>query len=179
MSDDDKAKPSKSVMGNLPATRPTRMARRRDGDPVSRDEETPAAPRAAAGSQPKAAATKSRPKAAGTGAKSRPKAASKATAKPKAAPRTAAKPKARRAATPEAGAGRGAKKPRAVRSGSPSLAEAKKGSTRTPRRAPAPTPPKGAELVTTAVQATGELAKIGLTLGRQAVKRAAKRLPKP
>ena len=26
MSDKDKAKPSKSVMGNLPATRPTRMA---------------------------------------------------------------------------------------------------------------------------------------------------------
>jgi hypothetical protein len=33
--------------------------------------------------------------------------------------------------------------------------------------------------VTTAVQATGELAKIGLTLGGQALKRAARRLPKP
>ena len=36
MSDEDKAKPSKSVMGNLPSTRPTRMARRRDGDPRDR-----------------------------------------------------------------------------------------------------------------------------------------------
>ena len=35
MSDEDKGKPAKSVMGNLPSTRPTRMARRRDGDPVS------------------------------------------------------------------------------------------------------------------------------------------------
>jgi hypothetical protein len=33
--------------------------------------------------------------------------------------------------------------------------------------------------VTTAVQATGELAKIGLTLGGQALKRAVDRLPKP
>jgi hypothetical protein len=33
--------------------------------------------------------------------------------------------------------------------------------------------------VTTAVQATGELAKIGLTLGSQALKRAARRIPKP
>jgi hypothetical protein len=142
MSDKDKAKPSKSVMGNLPATRPTRMARRRDGDPLSRAEEAPAKPRAST--------------------KARPKPAAKSPAKTKAA-----------------AAGEKAAKPRAVRSGSPSLAAAKKKSARTPRRPPAPDPPKGAELVTTAVQATGELAKIGLTLGRQAVKRAAKRLPKP
>ena len=131
MNDKDKAEPSKSVMGNLSATRPTRMARRRDGDPVTRAEEAPKPARASAKAKPKAAA------------------------------------------------GEKASKPRAVRSGSPSLAAAKKKSTRTPRRPPAPDPPKGAELVTTAVQATGELAKIGLTLGRQAVKRAAKRLPKP
>jgi hypothetical protein len=156
MSDKDKAKPSKSVMGNLPATRPTRMARRRDGDPVTRAEEAPAKPRSS---------TKARPKAA---AKSPAKAKAKAKAS---TTRSAAKPKA--------AAGEKATKPRAVRSGSPSLAAAKKKSARTPRRPPAPDPPKGAELVTTAVQATGELAKIGLTLGRQAVKRAAKRLPKP
>jgi hypothetical protein len=156
MSDKDKAKPSKSVMGNLPATRPTRMARRRDGDPVSRAEEAPAKPRAS---------TKARPK---------PAAKSPAKTKAKAKPSTT-----RPAAKPKAAAGEKAAKPRAVRSGSPSLAAAKKKSARTPRRPPAPDPPKGAELVTTAVQATGELAKIGLTLGRQAVKRAAKRLPKP
>ena len=142
MSDEDKGKPSKSVMGNLPSTRPQRMARRRDGDPVSRAAAKP---------------TRATPKAVGkpaTPAKPKPKAKATQAAEPKAAP-----------------------KPRAVRSGSPSLAAKKK--SKSPRREPAPSPPSGTELVTTAVQATGELAKIGLTLGGQAIKRAAKRLPKP
>ena len=142
MSDEDKGKPSKSVMGNLPSTRPQRMARRRDGDPVSRAAAKP---------------TRATPKAVGkpaTPAKPKPKAKATQAAEPKAAP-----------------------KPRAVRSGSPSLAAKKK--SKSPRREPAPSPPSGTELVTTAVQATGELAKIGLTLGGQALKRAASRLPKP
>ena len=155
MSDKDKAKPSKSVMGNLPSTRPTRMARRRDGEPVSGNGEAEAKPR------PKAA-----PKTARKPTRATPKAVGKPTAK--------AAPKAKAAAGPKAGSG---SKPRAVRSGSPSLDAAKK--SRAPRRKPAPAPPKGTELVTTAVQATGELAKIGVTLGRQALKRAARRLPKP
>ncbi len=142
MSDEDKAKPSKSVMGNLPSTRPQRMARRRDGDPVSRAAAKP---------------TRATPKAVG-------KPATPAKPKPKPKPAEAAAPKA-------------APKPRAVRSGSPSLAAKKK--PKSPRREPAPSPPSGTELVTTAVQATGELAKIGLTLGGQALKRAASRLPKP
>jgi len=141
MSDEDKAKPSKSVMGNLPSTRPQRIGRRRDGDPVSRAAAKP---------------TRATPKAVG-------KPATPAKPKPK--------PKAAQAAEPKA-----APKPRAVRSGSPSLAKKKPSS---PRREPAPSPPSGTELVTTAVQATGELAKIGLTLGGQALKRAASRLPKP
>jgi hypothetical protein len=86
--------------------------------------------------------------------------------------------KAGQKAKPKVAADAAAPKPRAVRSGSPSLDAAKK-PRRAPRRRPAPTPPKGAELVTTAVQATGELAKIGLTLGGQAIKRAVDRLPKP
>jgi len=135
MSDKDKSKPSKSVMGNLPATRPTRMGRKRDGEPVAK--------------------------------------ATRASAKPKA---TAKKPAGRPAAKPRAGSA--SPKPRAVRSGSPSLDAATPKKPRAHRR-PAPKPPKGAELVTTAVQATGELAKIGLTLGGQALKRAARRLPKP
>jgi len=141
MSDEDKAKPSKSVMGNLPSTRPQRIGRRRDGDPVSRAAAKP---------------TRATPKAVGkpaTPTKPKPKAKAAQAAEPKAAP-----------------------KPRAVRSGSPSLAKKKPSS---PRREPAPSPPSGTELVTTAVQATGELAKIGLTLGGQALKRAASRLPKP
>ena len=154
MSDKDKAKPSKSVMGNLPSTRPTRMARRRDGDPVSGagEAKTPARSKAAAKTARKP--TRATPKAVGK-------------------PATKAAPKAKAAAGPKATSG---SKPRAVRSGSPSLDVAKKPRA---RRAPAPQPPKGAELVTTAVQATGELAKIGLTLGSQALKRAARRLPKP
>ena len=146
MSDEDKGKPSKSVMGNLPSTRPQRMARRRDGDPVSRAAAKP---------------TRATPKAVG-------KPATPDKPKPKPTP----KPKAAQAAEPKA-----APKPRAVRSGSPSLAAKKK--SKSPRREPAPSPPSGTELVTTAVQATGELAKIGLTLGGQALKRAASRLPKP
>jgi hypothetical protein len=140
MSDEDKAKPSKSVMGNLPSTRPQRIGRRRDGDPVSRAAAKP---------------TRATPKATGKPA---------TPAKPKAKPAESAAPKA-------------AAKPRAVRSGSPSLAAKKK--PKSQRREPAPSPPSGTELVTTAVQATGELAKIGLTLGGQALKRAASRLPKP
>jgi len=135
MSDEDKGKPAKSVMGNLPSTRPTRMARRRDGDPVS----------------------------GSAGAKPEPK--------PKAAQKRAPKPKT--ATAKSSGA-----KPKAVRSGSPSLDAAKK-QPRAASKPAAPEPPKGTELVTTAVQATGELAKIGLTLGSQALKRAARRIPKP
>jgi hypothetical protein len=157
MSDKDKAKPSKSVMGNLPSTRPTRMARRRDGEPVSGTGEAKPRPKAAAKTARKP--TQATPKAVG-------KPAAKSASKPKAA----ARPKA------TAGTKASGSKPRAVRSGSPSLDAKKK--PRTPRRAPAE-PPKGTELVTTAVQATGELAKIGLTLGSQALKRAARRLPKP
>ena len=157
MSDEDKGKPAKSVMGNLPSTRPTRMARRRDGDPVS----------GSAGAKPE-------PK---------PKAAPKPEPKPKAAPKRAPKPKAAAAkssgAKPKAATAKSSgAKPNAVRSGSPSLDAAKK-QPRAASKPAAPEPPKGTELVTTAVQATGELAKIGLTLGSQALKRAARRIPKP
>jgi hypothetical protein len=40
-------------------------------------------------------------------------------------------------------------------------------------------PPSGPELVTTAVQAVGELAQIGFTVGTNVLKRAASRLPRP
>jgi hypothetical protein len=39
--------------------------------------------------------------------------------------------------------------------------------------------PSGAEIVTTAVQATGELARIGATVGSQLLRRAARRIPRP
>lgn len=68
-----------------------------------------------------------------------------------------------------------AAKPRAVRSAAPELR---------PHRTPAPPPrplgaPKGAELVTTAIRATGELAHIGVVVGGQALKRTIRRLPRP
>src|SRR6478609_11212735 len=65
-----------------------------------------------------------------------------------------------------------APKPRAVSPGAPPLTRT------TPAEGPPPkplAPPRGTELVTTAIRATGELAQIGFTLGGQAVKRALRR----
>jgi len=68
-----------------------------------------------------------------------------------------------------------AEKPLAVRSAAPKLR---------PQQPPAPPPqplgaPKGAELVTTAIRATGELAQFGFVVGGQALKRTIRRLPRP
>jgi hypothetical protein len=104
------------------------------------------------------------------------------TAVPTAQPRgsRAAKPAPRRA---KARAPKTAKKavaadqkPIAVTAGCPPLER--------PKTAPPPPPrpigaPSGTELVTTAIQATGELARIGLTVGGQVLKRAVDRLPRP
>jgi len=51
-----------------------------------------------------------------------------------------------------------------------------------PYRGPATEPEKqqsGTELVTTVVQAAGELAQVGLSIGGQVLKRAVDRLPRP
>jgi hypothetical protein len=68
-----------------------------------------------------------------------------------------------------------ASKPVAVTAGCPELER--------PKSAPPPPRPighpTGKELATTAIQATGELARIGLTVGGQVLKRAIDRLPKP
>jgi hypothetical protein len=132
-----KPKDEAGVLGNLPATRATRVG----GD---RAKAKPAA----------------KPKA-------------RAAAKPKTtAPRVAATP-AREPAQPH--------RPRAVRAGAPALAE----STERARSEPSPplepgsSPPTGTELVTTAIQAAGELAQIGLTVGGQVLRRAVRKLPKP
>ena len=67
-------------------------------------------------------------------------------------------------------------KPRAVRACSPDLQA---------RRAADPPPPeplgapKGTELVTTAIRATGELAQIGFVVGGQMLRRTIHRLPRP
>jgi hypothetical protein len=83
--------------------------------------------------------------------------------------RAPTKPKATRAKA--AGGGR---RPKAVR---PSAA------TRASRTAPSSArpadSPEGVELVGTAIQAAGELAQLGLTLGTKALRGALSRLPRP
>jgi len=132
-----------SILGSLPATRPTRFGR----------------DRAKASGGGTATATKAKPK---------PKAAAKSRTrpKPKAAPR---------AVKPDAAHG-----PRPVRAGSPSLAEpTRRARTAEPPPQPTTSPPSGTELVTTAIQAAGELAQIGLAVGGQVLRRAVDKLPKP
>jgi hypothetical protein len=114
-------------------------------------------------------------------------------------PAVAAKPKARKAAAKRKPAAKAAPKvqapqqppatvtevtdaprtrPRPVRAGSHKLADSAKKSAG--RRAPAPSKaPSGTELITTVVQAAGELAQVGLTVSGQILKRAVEKLPKP
>jgi hypothetical protein len=92
----------------------------------------------------------------------------KPRAKPR--PKAAARP---RPAHPEARAAE-RPRPRAVSSGAPALDDA----ARTPPPSGSPAP-GGVELVTTVIQATGELARIGITVGGQVLKRALDRIPHP
>jgi hypothetical protein len=114
---------------------------------------------------------------------------SAAKGKPAAKPRAATGAKA--AAEPPAAAGaKAAATPRAAARAKPAAAKAGPAS---PRAAASQIPPagyatpradddgapRGAELVTTAVQAAGELAQIGLAAGGRALKSALGRLPRP
>ena len=126
-----------SVLGSLPATRPTRFGRER---------------RESGGTATKTAA-KPRPK------KAAPKKAAPKAAAPKPAP---------------------ARKPRPVRAGAPALREStERARTAEPPPESTTTPPSGTELVTTAIQAAGELAQIGLAVGGQVLRRAVDKLPRP
>jgi hypothetical protein len=136
------AKTEDSVLGNLSASRPTRLGGERR-----------------------------------TGAASASAAKTAAATKPSA---PAARPSARKASAAKA------------RTSAPTAADAKAAKLRKPAPAPpagwqAPDaengrrrsgPPRGAEIVTTAVQAAGELAQIGATVGGQLLKRAARRIPR-
>ena len=90
----------------------------------------------------------------------------------KSAPRKKAAPTAKKSATaarkPAAG-----RRPAGVR---PS--EATRAASSTPGQRPAQSP-EGIELVGTAIQAAGELAQLGLTLGTKALRGAVARLPRP
>jgi hypothetical protein len=71
------------------------------------------------------------------------------------------------------------KKPRPVRAGAPSLKDATIAAEERAPRAKTSSSPSGSEIVSTAIQAAGELAQIGMTVGGQILKRAVERLPKP
>jgi hypothetical protein len=151
------AKPETSVLGSLPATRPNRLGRHAS---------TASSPAATAEAKPTAAAAK--PKAGG-----KPRTGGK--------PKTAAKPKSKakakgKAKTP---APAPAATPRPTATG-PTREQLRSTAERAEQAAPPRRsgPPSSApELVTTAVQAAGEVAQIGVGAGVRALKRAAKRLP--
>jgi hypothetical protein len=128
------AKADTGVLGNLPATRPTRIGGERRGA-ATRASSRPAA---TTSSRP-AATTSSRPAAAKPNATKKPKVRTNAGTQPKP---PAAPPKGWQ--TPDHGNGSG-----------------------------------DTGLVTTAVQAAGELAQLGVAVGGQILKRAAGRIPRP
>jgi hypothetical protein len=144
------------VLASLPSTRPQRIGGRRRGAAK------PAAAKATAKRKPAAAKPKAKRSSGAARSGGARSATGKAKAKARAVPITTA----------------AAKKPKPVRSGASGLAEpAQKSAT---KRAPASRkPPSGTELVTTVVQAAGELAQVGLSIGGQVLKRAVERLPKP
>jgi hypothetical protein len=155
------------VLGSLPATRSTRLGRRRaetDGASTTGEPGSKKRAPARAASKPKAAAAK--PKA--TAAK--PKAVAAKPAAPKRPTAVPSEPAGPRRPSPV----REAKGPRPVRSGSPGL-----DAVPVEERPSTAQPPSGTELVSTVVKAAGEVAQIGLTVGGQILKRAVDRLPKP
>jgi hypothetical protein len=128
-----KASGDPSVLGALPARRPTRLGGDRRGT----------GPRARTTSAATATATKQA-----------------AVTKPKAPKTTAAKPKAKPKAVPQ-----------------PPRTSAPPAGWQVPGEGDGRRQGGPAELVTTAVQAAGELAQIGLTVGGQMLRSAARRLP--
>ena len=144
------------VLGSLPATRPTRFGGERGARGAKK----------AASAKPRAAASARAP--------AKPKAVKSVTT---ATPKAAGRP---RAVAADAGpAPAPPRRPRPVRAGAPTLQEStERARTSEPPESGA-SPPSGTELVTTAIQAAGELAQIGLTVGGQVLKRAANRLRKP
>jgi hypothetical protein len=166
----------RDVFGSLPNTRPQRRSARRDraGAKAKPAASGPAKPEAGAKATP---AARAKPAA---GAKPAAKAKAAAQAKPSTGAKAAAgtKPGARPQAAAQA-------KPAAQAQAAAEAAPPRATSSKIPPAGYA-TPrgdddgvPHGAELVTTAVQAAGELAQIGLAAGGRALKSALGRLPRP
>ena len=157
----------RDVFGSLPNTRPQRRSARRD--------------RAGAKAKP---ATSAQAKAGAGAAQPRPAAKAKPAAQAKPRPVARAEPAARgqRAASAKPA---GPAKPAASAKPAAEAAPPRTTASQIPPAGYA-TPhadddgvPRGTELVTTAVQAAGELAQIGLAAGGRALKSALGRLPRP
>jgi hypothetical protein len=157
------AKAETGVLGNLSATRPSRLG----GD-------------RRASSRPAAAATAKTATAAKPAA-AKPKASRAAVAEP------AAKPAAAKASRPAATKPSKTSRPKAVK---PKVRTPEGTAPKPPSAPPAgwQTPdqdgqkggrPGATEIVSTTVQAAGEIAQLGLTVGGQILKRAAGRIPRP
>jgi hypothetical protein len=192
-----KAKPKKDekgVLAALPSTRPERIGTRRASAPKTFEQpeaaKAAAAPAKKPAAKPAAARKPSKKPSTPRATATRRKAAAPGTFEPTEAAETAAGAADERAAgiaiplepAPEP-------RPRAVREAAPGI-----GTSGKRRQAPASAGPaderseagasergrpSGVELVTTAVQAAGELTQIGLTIGGQIIKRAVDRLPRP
>ncbi|MDQ3675678.1 MAG: hypothetical protein M3401_02570 [Actinomycetota bacterium] len=147
----------REVLTSLPRSRPVRRsAKRGERSRTEAGEGKPAASRESAPSRRKAAAA--------GGGKSASNATRKAPAKA-ARPKAARKPRAR--ATEEA-------QPRV-----PPQRKVPPAGYAAPSSADGDSPPGATELLTTAIQAATELAQIGISVGRQALRSAFERLPKP
>ena len=184
-----KAKREKpSVLGNLPATRPQRLGRPRTDTPAV-SEEAPASPARTKRETPRrkpavgpakvqasAAASTSTPTAVKPGpAKPEPSPATAAESKP--APAQATPARRRRTASHETSRVGPPRRPAAVRPGARPLEPQPRVGDPPPARTVQA--PRGTELVTTTIQAVGELAQLGLTVSGRALKRAVDRLPRP
>jgi hypothetical protein len=177
-----------SVLGNLPATRPQRLGRPRTDTPVVSEEPTPAPARTKREiPRPKPAAGPAKVQASAAASTSKPTPVKRAAAKPQPSPASAAESKPapakakparrRRAATHETSRIGPPRRPTAVRPGARPLEPQPRVGDPPPARTVQA--PRGTELVTTTIQAVGELAQLGLTMSGRALKRAVDRLPRP
>jgi hypothetical protein len=155
--------PEGDVLSALPRTRPQRRSARRATPPKAEPAQVAAAADAVAASAGATAQAKPRPKRAA--AKPKP-----AAAKPKPA---AAKPRARAAA----GGARPAPQPTAP--AAPEVPPAGYATGPGQDGGDGGGRPGTGELVTTALQAVGEIAQLGAAVGQQAVRSALRRIPRP
>jgi hypothetical protein len=176
------------VLGGLPRTRPHRRSEKRR--PPANSEAVQAATEAVqAASEAKPATrakAKPKPKPTAKRAAAKPATPKPAAAKPATPKPAAAKPATPKRATAKPAAPKTASRGRLRQPAQPAGAPSASGATERPRsarREPPPTrkpgPPRGGEIIGTAVQAAAELAEIGLSVGARAIRRAVSRLPRP